>query len=117
MGLDEKSWNNVKQQCLNNVFTLFHYAKKHWLHALKCVESYSIFIGLLSNLFKCYINILKCLHINTTYTFNIKFVYESYEYQNQGPITKTIAFICMVLPSSFFNWKLEKKLNIPTKIK
>jgi len=31
MGLVKKSKDNVKQQCLNNVFTLFHYVEKHWL--------------------------------------------------------------------------------------
>jgi hypothetical protein len=53
IGLDEKSWASVKQWCLNNIFTLFHYIEKHWLHALKCVEMYFIFIGLLSNFIRC----------------------------------------------------------------
>jgi hypothetical protein len=26
--LDEKSWDSVKQQCLNNICTLFHCAEK-----------------------------------------------------------------------------------------
>jgi hypothetical protein len=49
--LDEKSWDNVKWQCLNNVFTLFHCAEKHWLWALKCDERYSRFIGLTFKLY------------------------------------------------------------------
>jgi hypothetical protein len=33
--LVEKFWKNVKQWCLYNVFTLFHYANEHWLGAFK----------------------------------------------------------------------------------
>ncbi len=38
MGLDEKSWDNAKQWCLKNDFTLFHCVEKHWLWALKCAK-------------------------------------------------------------------------------
>ncbi len=48
-----KSLEGAKQQCVNNVFTLFHCAKKHWLRVLKCVERYFIFIGLFSNFIIC----------------------------------------------------------------
>jgi hypothetical protein len=38
------------------------------------------------------------LNINTTHTFNINLVYETYEHQNQRLVTKTFALLCMVLP-------------------
>jgi len=44
---------------------------------------------------------IKCLNINTTYTFNINLVYETYEHQNQKLFTKTLAPICLVLPSCY----------------
>jgi hypothetical protein len=54
IGLVEKFWNSVKQQCLDDVFTLFHYIEKHWLQTFKfLVEKYFIFIGLFSNKSKC----------------------------------------------------------------
>ncbi len=44
MRLVEKSGNNVEQKCLNNVYALFHNAKKHWVLILKCVEKYFILL-------------------------------------------------------------------------
>jgi hypothetical protein len=41
----------------------------------------------------------KGLHINTTYTFNINLMYETYEHQNQGLVTPKLAPISLVLPS------------------
>lgn len=47
MKLVGKSWDNVEQKCLNNVYALFHNAKKDWVLILKCVEKYFIFIRLI----------------------------------------------------------------------
>ncbi len=56
--------------------------------------------------FQTYLNArliyLKCFHISTTYTFNIKLIYETYEHQNQGPNTKKLVVFCMVLPYFYF---------------
>jgi len=41
---------------------------------------------------------LKCFHINTTLIFNIKLIYETFEHQNQGLVTKKIGSYCLVLP-------------------
>jgi len=38
------------------------------------------------------------LNINTTHTFNINLVYETYEHQNQGLVMKKLAPLRMVLP-------------------
>jgi hypothetical protein len=67
--LDEMSWCTVKQWCLNNIFTLFRFVEKHWLGALKCAEMYFIFIGLLSILTRCQINIWK----RASHKYNIYF--------------------------------------------
>jgi hypothetical protein len=83
----------------DNVFTLFHYAKKHSLWALKCAERYILY---LLNYFQTLLHVKltyeKGLHINTTYTFNINLVYETYEHQNQGLVTPKLAPISLVLP-------------------
>ncbi len=41
---------------------------------------------------------LKCFHINTTLIFNIKLIYETFEHQNQGLVTKKLALIVWFYP-------------------
>ncbi len=77
MGLVEKSKDNVKQQCLNNVFTLLHCVENtiyKFLNVLKAIFS-------LLDYFQTYLNpnliyYTECC-TSTTHIFSIKLVCET----------------------------------------
>jgi len=76
MRLIDFFWNSLN----NCVFTICHTTfqeQKNWLWALKCVERYVIFIGLVLNLNP---NVRLIHGTNTTHIFTIILVYESYNH-------------------------------------
>jgi hypothetical protein len=52
MRLVEKSWDNVQQRCLNNVYALFHNAKTLGFDFKMC-EKYFLSTKLFWNLSRC----------------------------------------------------------------
>jgi hypothetical protein len=59
----------------------------------------------LLNYFQTYLDIRliykKCLHINTTYIFNINLVYQTYEHYKKRLVMKKLAPICLVYLNKF----------------